>query len=176
MLIFAIVMSNTMSPTKFELKPGFAPSLKELQDSLSDEKWNAMIKLVSKRQGCSCLGCGFKPVDESCLKLHAEKLADNPKNSDFMLLCTACYTIRHFDKAADLDMVVLVNSKYSQEDLIRRCRSSNKTIVADIENKRIMLLKKSAKEYAAELKDSELNRNDRTKVIFGTKFKWGKCR
>jgi hypothetical protein len=157
----------------FKLILGFSPSEKDFISKLSPEDWKEMKEGVYKKQGLVCCGCGWKPDSPSKLQFHLVHLnEEQPKESLVKMICAPCHLIRHFDYAAKNDLLVLVNSCYSQAELVQRCRSSNKTILKDIEEKRIMVLKKKPLEYSMELSESEFNRNDKIKVIFSKNFSW----
>ena len=72
-----------------------------------------------------------------------------------------------------LSFVILLSlSSFSQEKLISICRESNIKLKKMINENKIFLLKKSAKEYANEIKLEHWKSDKKIKIIFGNKFKW----
>ena len=160
--------------TPFKLIPSISPSEKEFVDIISKEKWEEIkTNVYNKSQNC-CYGCGHTPADIKMLTVHLHWWDEKDlKTAQFLLLCEGCHHIKHFDSAIENNFVVLVNSTYSQEELLRMNRIAGQ-IKENIENMKIVLLKKTAEEYFNEIKESELNRNSKTKILFGNKFNWKK--
>ncbi len=133
--------------------------------------------LIISNNSCAC--CGYIPKENQRLKMHVLSIDEkNPSNSICQLLCEACFYIKHFDKAVENDYVVLVNSEYSQADLVRIQRKSTNAINAEIKNKRISVLKQKPSEYLEIIKKDSTQKSLYIKVVFSDKFKenWKKCR
>lgn len=159
----------------FKLIPSISFSEKDFTDSVSKEQWEKIKeeKIYLNHSG-KCFGCGYTPENVKMLQIHLHWWdGKNHDTAEFLLLCEGCHALKHFDIAIEKGWVVLVNSVYSQEDIIVKNRSS-KTIRKEIDDNKIVLLKKTAKEYFEEIKESELNRNEKTKILFGNKFSWKK--
>lgn len=158
----------------FKLIPSTSFSEKDFIALIPKEKWQEIKDAIYVNNSGQCYGCGYCPVDKKMLQTHLNWWDEkNYNTAEFMLLCEACHSIKHFDIAILNGWVVLVNSTYTQEEIILRNRSSG-SIRKDIDEHKIVLLKKTAKEYFEEIQESELNRNEKTKILFGNKFTWKK--
>lgn len=158
----------------FKLTPSISPSEKDFVDIISCEKWEEIKSGIYEKSSNCCYGCGHTPRDIKQLTVHLHWWDGvNLATAQFFLLCEACHSIKHFDITMLKNWVVLVNSVYSQEELLKMNRIPGQ-IKENIEKMKIVLLKKTAEEYFNEIKESELNRNDKTKVLFGNKFVWKK--
>ena len=158
----------------FKLIPSISPSEKDFRNSLpgGKEKYSKIIKDVYDNGSETCLGCGYSNGSKEALQAHLHWWdGENHDTAEFVLICEGCHAIKHFDQSVQKGWIVLVNSIYQQHELMRRNRSSG-TIRKDIEEHKIVLLKKSAEEYLNEIIESDLNRNEKTKILFGNKFTW----
>ena len=158
----------------FKLIPSISPSEKDFKDSLprGREQYNEIIHSFYEKCSDSCNGCGYSNGDKGSLQAHLHWWDEkNHDTAEFVFLCEACHAIKHFDQAVKNGWVVLVNSVYSQSELIARNRRS-RIILEDIKLHKIVVLKKSAEEYLNEILESDLNRNEKTKILFGNKFVW----
>lgn len=132
-------------------------------------------QLLKEDSVCHC--CGFVPKQNQKLKMHTIMFDDNnPANSKCVLLCEACYYIKHFEKAIELEYVVLVNSEYNQIDLIKIQRNSTIAINKEIDKKRISILKQKPIDYLNIIKEDKFFFSPYIKVVFSDKFKWNNCR
>jgi len=157
----------------FKLIPSFSFSEKDFKESISKEHWDD-IRQKAHQNSFDCYGCNYSSDNKESLQLHLHWYDGIDKDTaEFVLLCKACHAVKHFDIAVENGWVVLVNSVYSQEELIKRNRSA-KTIKKDIEEHKIILLKKHPLDYLNELKESEFNRSEKIKLLFGNKFSWSK--
>lgn len=160
----------------FKLIPSLSFSETDFRDSLPNgkEQYNEIVNNFYEKCSDICTGCGYSNGDKSFLQAHLHWWDEkNHDTAEFVFLCEACHAIKHFDKAVKNGWVVLVNSVYSQSELIVRNRRS-KIILDDIKSNKIVVLKKTAEEYLSEILESDLNRNEKTKILFGNKFVWKK--
>ena len=158
----------------FKLIPSISFSEKNFIELIPKEKWNEIRDNIYKNTSGHCCGCGYHPEDVKMLQIHLHWWdEENTDTAEFILLCEGCHMIKHFDIAIKNGYAVLVNSVYPQDELIRRNRGTG-TIKDDIRDHKIVVLKKTAKEYFDEIQESELNRNEKTKILFGNKFYWKK--
>jgi hypothetical protein len=158
----------------FKLIPSISPSEKEFRTSLvgGKDKYREIIKEVYENGSDTCLGCGYSTGNKESLQAHLQWWdGTNHETAEFVLLCEGCHAIMHFDLSIQKGWVVLVNSVFKQDELIIKNRSSA-TIKKEIQNFNIMVLKKSAEEYLNEILESDLNRNEKTKILLGNKFTW----
>lgn len=158
----------------FKLIPSISPSEKDFRNSLpgGKEQYDEILKNVYENGSNTCVGCGYSKCNKSSLQAHLQWWdEDNHNTAEFVLLCEACHAIKHFDQAVEKGWVVLVNSVFQQYELIIRNRSSA-TIRKDLDDHKIVLIKKTAEEYFNEILESDLNRNEKTKILFGKKFPW----
>lgn len=172
-----------------ELNIEISPSEKAILEIIGKDKWKNLINSNQKTNNI-CLGCGFETKNNQKLNIHIlpfdnSLILDSDENSykklRFIKLCDACHLIKHFDYAAQNDLVKLVNSNFNQADLIKLCRYKNEAINAYILgghgiDKNIFLLKKTPLEYLSEISESNLNFNPKIKLIFTKKFNWSNCR
>lgn len=165
-----------------------SPSERAIKKEIGEEKWLKLKYITSGRSQKKCLLCEYVPKPNQKLSMHIHPFDQDifDLNSDFdkletSLLCDACHTIKHFDHAAKSSMVRLVNSDFTQKDLVLICRAGNKVLNAyaigghGIERK-IFPLKKSPVDYLSEINDSRKNINPKIKLIFTDKFVWDNCR
>jgi hypothetical protein len=160
----------------FNLIPTTSPSEKDFRHSLpgGKEQYQEIIKKVYDSSSDTCPGCGYSTGNKESLQAHLQYWDGvNPDSAEFILVCEGCHSIKHFDQAIEKGWVVLVNSVYSQSELIRRNRSIG-IIKQDLRENKIVVLKKTPKEYFEEISNSEVNRtiNEKTKILFGNKFVW----
>lgn len=124
---------------------------------------------------CSC--CGYKPKSSQKLKLHFVDLnIQKEVNYKAVLLCDACFLLKHFNKAIKENCIALANSEFSQIDLIKIQRMSNKTTNKEILKKTIVVLKLSPQEYLNQIKDDKHMFSPYIKVLFNNNFKWDNCK
>lgn len=160
--------------TPFKLIPSISFSEKEFVEIISKEKWEEIKSNIYEKSSDCCYGCGHTPKEKIMLKVHLHWWDEKDmETAECLLLCEACHAIKHFDIAVGNNWVVLVNSTYSQEELLQRNRTAG-LIKRDITEFKIAVLKKPAEEYLNEIKASELNRNDKIKILFGNRFVWKK--
>ena len=171
-----------------ELKLEISPSEKKVLDLIGKENWLELSKSSTSKAPYVCSGCGFVPARGQKLRVHIlpfdEKnfdLASNFLQLESSILCDACHTIKHFDLAVDSKLVRLVNSDFSQKDLIVVCRHGNRALNAYVKGnkyieKRIFPLKKKPEDYLREISEDQKNYNPKIKVIFTDKFTWENCR
>ena len=160
----------------FKLIPSISPSEKEFRNLLPGGKnqYNEIIKNVYEKGSHTCIGCGYSTGYKESLQAHLQWWDEADHNTaEFILLCEGCHAIMHFDLSIQKGWVVLVNSIFKQDELIIRNRSS-KTIRKDLDEMNIVVLKKTAEEYLNEIAESELNRNEKIKILLGNKFTWTK--
>lgn len=124
---------------------------------------------------CSC--CGYKPNPSQKLKLHFADL-NTQKEITYkaVLLCDACFLLKHFNKAIEDNCVALANSEFSQIDLIKIQRMSNKTTNKEILKKTIVVLKLSPQEYVKQIIEDKHMFSPYIKVLFNNNFKWNNCK
>jgi hypothetical protein len=160
--------------TPFSLIPSVSLSEKTFLETIPIEQWNLIKHSIYTKQPDYCFGCSYTPENKKHLQIHLHvENTNNPELSEFLLLCEGCHSIKHFDITAKNNWCVLVNSVYSQEELMLKNRH-NGLIRKDIMNNKIILIKKTPDEYLAEIIESRVNINLKTKILFGNKFSWHK--
>jgi hypothetical protein len=159
----------------FNLIPSYtSTSEQDFCKLVGEQRWHEIKQTLYERSSPVCAGCGHTTSKPSKLQPHLNWWdGTNWESAEFYLVCEGCHSIKHFDRAVANNWVVLCNSVYTQEEIIKMNRSSGQ-IKHAIETHKIIILKKTAEEYLNEIKESELNRNDKTKIIFGNKFSWFK--
>ena len=124
-----------------------------------------------RNDGYKCLGCGFEPYDiepEKVLDIHlVEENEENPEESKVRTTCMFCHMIEHADAAVSGGYVELVNSHFTQGEIINICR--NHSSGYHIERGDIRYIKKTSAEYLEELKSGR-SLEGKVKLIFTDKF------
>lgn len=180
-----------MSFKLIDLTLEISPSEKAVAEKIGLENWNNLKKHIFQYSVSKCAGCGVNPLAEGNenikLNLHIFPFSDDfDLENDFLnlkgvFLCEACHSIKHADFAVENGWFQLVNSYFSQKQLVELCRFGNQAVNAHIlgghkVEKKIFLLKKLAKDYLEEIINGENKFNPKTKVIFTKKFNWDNCR
>lgn len=156
----------------FNLKLRLSSSDKEFRQLIGAEKYSILKERVLKRDDNQCVGCGRKSLNTDTLLVHVISINEEvPEESECVSLCIACHSTQHFDICVKNDWVELVNSTYSQEQLIGHCRVGS---LANIANEDTMRrLKITPQEFLEKLKNDMIPINSKAKVIFTNKFDWG---
>lgn len=178
-----------------ELKVAICPSEREISQLIGKENWSSLINNSTKNQPVKCFFCGYPQKEQNFnqinltpkLRHHILPFDTNlDVKKDFneikiVITCDACHAIQHFDFGVKQKWFKLVNSNFDQTDLVKMCRWGNKIVNAyvignqEIE-KSIFLLKKTPEIYLNEIIESNLNYNDKIKVVFTKFFNWDNCR
>lgn len=178
-----------------ELKIAICPSEKEISQIIGKDNWLNLIKISTHNQPLKCHFCGYPQKEENFIPVNlAPKLrhhilpfdANIDIKKDFnelkiVITCDACHAIQHFDYGVKRNWFKLVNSNFDQTDLVKMCRWGNKIVNAYIignqeVEKSIFLLKKTPENYLSKIYESNLNYNDKIKVVFTKFFDWNNCR
>lgn len=156
--MFTLWPKISLSETEFLVKHNFT------EKHLTGIRVN-LLKISDK-----CRGCEIENSERK-LSVHlVEENEEDPTRSKFTLLCMDCHFVAHIDKAIEKNYVVLVNSSFSQGELVSICR--NKRLKKEISAGNIMLLEKKPEVYLEELTSGFLGKN-RIKVVFSPKnYKW----
>lgn len=133
------------------------------------------ILLVSRNQ---CFGCGYQIKQGQKLKLHIIDFDESAPETTAkgIVLCDACYTIKHICPAIEKEQFILVNSIYSQKELIEKQRDSNKMTSCLLQKRKAIRLKKEPAEYWEAIQKNKNNLNPKIKVLFGKNFNWDNCK
>lgn len=160
-----------MEEEKFELWPAISPSDKDFRNKIGPVAWESIKSKAFRDDNFRCCGCGYEPYDvdaNSVLDIHLVKEDEaNPENSEFRTTCKLCHIIEHADTAISKEYVALVNSFYSQGEIVMICR--NQKLATHIENGDIRRIKKTLPEFLEELKFGKA-KESRVKFIFTDKF------
>lgn len=160
---------------EFELKLRISPSDSLFRKKVGAQIYDKIKQETFSRDGFSCKGCGFHPLDESkvntallphVLEINEEK----PEESKCLTLCKACHSTQHIDVALEKEWVQLVNSTYSQKSLIEICRIN--AVHRSISEENTRHLKISAQEFTEKFKAGLVIVETKAKVIFTSKFEW----
>jgi len=156
---------------KFELRPFISPSDKEFKNKIGNELWNKIKSKTFRDGGFKCNGCGFEPFDVSAdevLDIHlVSEDFESPEDSKFRITCLLCHVVEHADAAISQEYVALVNSKFSQGELVNICRNGG--LSSSVENGDIRYLRKTLPEFLEELKDGRALEG-KVKFIFTDKY------
>ena len=154
---------------KFELKPVISVSDKDFRNKVGEEVWLRMKSVTFRNDNYKCKGCGFEPYDveaEDVLDIHLIKEdLENPENSEVRTTCKFCHIVEHADAAIKHGYVELVNSHFSQGELVNICRNNS----LHLHMSDIRYLKKTLPEYLEEL-NSGRALEGKVKFIFNKKF------
>lgn len=171
-----------------DLRLEISPSEKKIFESIGKENWSKLHKLTVSKGEYICTGCGFAPVQGQALRIHVLPFSETEFDLEAMflelpttVLCDACHSLKHFDLAVQLGQIRLVNSDFTQKDLIAVCRHGNQAVNAYVKGsrkieKRIFPLKKKPEDYLREIVEDEKAYNPKIKAIFTDKFNWDNCR
>jgi len=159
---------------EFNLKLRISPSDKEFKNIIGNDKYNQIKGFVFKRDGFSCKGCSYKPLDESriitALFCHVVEINnESPEESECITLCKACHSTQHIDISLQQGWVQVVNSTWSQRALIESCRIN--TIYNTVKEDNTRYLKMSTEEFMDKFKNGLIS--EKAKVVFTSKFEWG---
>ena len=128
-----------------------------------------MKSVTFRNDNYKCKGCGFEPYDveaEDVLDIHLIKEdLENPENSEVRTTCKFCHIVEHADAAIRHGYVELVNSHFSQGELVNICRNNS----LHLHMNDIRYLKKTLPEYLEEL-NSGRTLEGKVKFIFTKKF------
>jgi len=165
-------MGQIEKEEKFILRPVISPRDKDFRNKIGNETWIKIKSKAFRDDGFKCQGCGFEPYDvpvETVLDVHLiSEDKENPENSEVRTTCMLCHIIEHADVAVEHGYVELVNSHFTQGELVnisgRQGGLSNY-----IENGSIRYLKKTLQEYLEELKSGRALEG-KVKLIFTQKY------
>jgi hypothetical protein len=156
---------------KFKLRPTLSDSDKEFRNKVGEELWLKMKSKAFRDDFYKCQGCGFEPYDiapEKVLDIHlVEENLENPEESIVRTTCMFCHIVEHADAAISGGYVELVNSHFTQGELVNICR--NGALSSHIEIGDIRHLKKTLPEYLEEL-NSGRALEGKVKFVFTDKF------
>ncbi len=152
---------------EFKLRPVISPSDKEFREKIGEESWERIKSASFRDNGYKCCGCGFEPYDvdpNEVLSIHLiEEDLENPENSKIITTCQLCHLVQHADASMNHGYVELVNSFFSQGELVNICR--NKAVSHHIEKGDIRYLKKTLPEFLEELKSGSA-KEGKVKLVF----------
>jgi len=156
---------------KFQIRPTISPSDKEFKNKVGAEAWEKIKSKTFRDNNFKCQGCGFEPYDVPAEKvLDAHLVSENENNlndSEFRTTCVLCHVIEHADAAINQGYVALVNSKFSQGELVNICR--NGALSSHVEDGDIRYLRKTLPEFLEELKDGR-SLEGKVKFVFTEKY------
>lgn len=180
-----------MSLQLIDLTLEISPSEKSVAERIGLDNWNNLKKHIFEKSISKCAGCAVNPLESVNknfkLNLHIFPfskdfdLINNFLNLNGVFLCDACHSIKHADLSIENGWFQLVNSYFTQKQLVELCRYGNQAVNAHIMGghkveKKIFLLKKSANDYLSEVINGDKKFNSKTKVIFTKKFNWDNCK
>ena len=171
-----------MKDSKLKLTPSISISEKPFKEKFGPKKWwDFKVKLVHKHR-FECQGCGEMFVNnDEWKKLSVHIISGDENEEDISklnatVLCKACHFTQHFDTMASTGEFKFVNSFLSQGQLINECRKeyvyNERVMDILLENRTIIFLEKDPEEYVKEYLESTLNRNNKFKIVYTSKFKW----
>jgi len=156
---FALSVSNNIPESFFISQYG-----QELFDKMKNEAF-----AIDKGR---CAGCGHTPPEnrkKDCLFFHISKLnKKQPELSKGITLCNSCHTTQHIEDAIKNNWVILVNSIYDQNNLVRLCRWG--TIHEVLAKRAVIVLKKKPQQFLKEWYAGEVKITPTLKVIFTNNF------
>ena len=138
------------------------------------QNWEALEYITKSYANFKCESCNHKPKEEQLI--HTDLLThvisenlNDPLNTPTICLCKACHSTQHIDTAIKNNWVDLVNSKFSQSQLVNMCRGSggiNTGLVEALDKGLIQELRKTPEDFLKEYKSGVINYDDRLKVKF----------
>ena len=143
-----------MEEEEFVFRPLISPSDKAFKDKVGVEVWERMKSKAFRDDGHKCCGCGFEPYDvdpNDVLDIHVvEENEESSEDSIIRTTCKLCHIIEHGDVAMEGGYVALVNSYFTQGEIVNICR--NRELAHHIEKGEIRYIKKPFQEFLEELK------------------------
>lgn len=137
----------------FILRPIISPSEKAFRDIIGARAWEKLKDKTLRDGGFKCTGCGFTPYDvdpNEVLTAHLiEENEEVPEEPKINVTCKICHIIQHADVAMEKGYVELVNSLFTQGELVNICRNGDLT--HHIEKGEIRYIKKTLPEFLEEL-------------------------
>lgn len=160
--IYDLLVSNNVPEKLFISQYG-----QELFDKLKNEAYAIDMG--------KCAGCGHEPpeqIKKECLSFHIYEInKERPELSKGITLCKMCHSTQHIESAIKHKWVLLVNSIYSQNTLIKMTRPMGGVQIYDAVNRReIINLKKTPEQFLKEWYDGEIKFSPTLKVIFTNNF------
>lgn len=156
---------------EFIFRPELSPSDKSFRDKIGVEAWEEIKNKSFRDSGYKCCGCGFEPYDvdpNDVLSMHlVEENEENHKDSKVVTICQICHVIQHADVAMQKGFVELVNSYFTQGQLVNICR--NGELSHHIENGEIRYIKKTLPEFLEELKSGRA-KEGKVKFVLTKKY------
>lgn len=159
---------------KEEFKFNQGVSEKDTLSFLNATQKHELFLKVFKKDNNTCRCCSFSLMDNSNifkeLDLHIFELnKENVLESEFLTLCKACHVIQHIDVAIKNGWVSMVNSVYTQGQLIHMCRINS--IIDSIEKGTTRYLKKSPSVFLEEIDGKDFSISEsKVKFILTNKF------
>lgn len=149
----------------------------QLLELMGKDSLKAYFEAVKKEYNNTCACCEFQPAPNQRLKLHVVSVnQEKPEMSPGVPLCEACFALKHFEGSVKKQEIKLVNSVYSQGDLLKIQRQSNARLKFEEDRKKIMGLKKSPEEYLKEILEDPKLIDPKIKVLFGRNLAWINCK
>lgn len=156
---FDLIVSNNVPEKQFIKLHG-----QELFDKLKDEAF------VLDRGRCSA--CGHEPPKDrkkDFLYYHIyEYDKKQPENTKGTTLCKMCHMTQHIESAIKKKWVLLVNSIYDQNNIIRLTRGNQ--IYQNINSRAIVQLRKTPEQFLSEIYSGEARFTTTLKVVFTQNF------
>jgi hypothetical protein len=156
---------------KFKLRPIISASDKDFRNKIGAEAWEKIKSKTLRDDSYKCQGCGFEPYDvpiDIVLDVHlVEENEENPLDSKFRTTCKLCHIIEHADVAIEQGYVSIVNSRFSQGELVNICRNS--ALADHVRDGDIRYLRKTLPEFLEELKDGRALEG-KVKFVFTEKY------
>jgi hypothetical protein len=158
-----------------DLKIKISPSEKSVFQNIDKDALEKIYRDNIEHNNYCCSGCGYRVLNIEnvfkTLQIHvAEENKDKPEESKFTVLCKPCHATQHIDKAIENGWVNIVNSSFSQKNLIEICRINS--VIKYLNDGEIRILKMKPEEYLYKLEKGELSPENKIKVIFTNKFEW----
>lgn len=154
----------------FEIKPSISASDKDFRNKIGVEGWEKIKSKTLRDNGYKCKGCGFEPFDapiDAVLDVHlVEENLNNLEDSEFRVDCKLCHIIEHADVAISNEYVSIVNSRFSQGELVNICR--NGSLSSHVSDGDVRYLKKTLQEFLEEIKNGR-SLEGRVKFVFTNK-------
>jgi hypothetical protein len=120
----------------------------------------------------SCAACGHEPPEnrkKDCLFYHVYEVnTKQPELSKGVTLCKMCHMTQHIESAIKKKWILLVNSIYDQNNIVRLTRGNQ--IYENLNSRAIVQLKKTPEEFLKEIYSGEMKFTTTLKVIFTNNF------
>ena len=171
-------MMKSKKPCKYQIWPSISFPENKFIELYGADVYDNLKTKTANNWGCKCASCEYTmntpnwTVEEFDKRLQTHIIQvdeQNPENSKTVLLCRECHITQHIDIAIKKNWVELVNSKFTQGELISQARHT--LIAKGRQFRQIVTVKMTPIELLSEIKSGTYDKRDRVKMLFTESYK-----